>query len=58
MSTKKSPSKSNGFTDEERDAMRARAREVKADASRGPRGKKDKGDGVIDAEFVDVDDKK
>src|SRR5580765_6681859 len=48
MSTKKNPPKSNGFTDEERDAMRARAREVKADASRGPRGKKDKGDGEAD----------
>ena len=40
--------KSNGFTDEERAAMRERARELKADARRGPRGKKDKTDGEAD----------
>jgi uncharacterized protein YdhG (YjbR/CyaY superfamily) len=40
--------KSNGFTDEERAAMRERARELKADARRGPRGKKDKADGEAD----------
>src|SRR5436189_386572 len=37
--------KSSGFTDEERAAMKERARELKADARRGPRGKKDKADG-------------
>src|SRR5438874_6296754 len=36
--------KSNGFTDEERAAMKERAQELKADARRGPRGKKDKAD--------------
>jgi uncharacterized protein YdhG (YjbR/CyaY superfamily) len=37
--------KSGGFTDEERAAMRERAQELKADARRGPRAKKDKADG-------------
>src|SRR5881227_2677527 len=37
--------KSNGFTDEERAAIKERAQELKADARRGPRGKKDKADG-------------
>ena len=40
--------KSNGFTDEERAAMKERAQELKADARRGPRGKKDKADGEGD----------
>jgi len=40
--------KSNGFTDEERAAMKERARELKADARRGARGKKDKADGEGD----------
>src|SRR3982750_1754160 len=39
---------SKGFSDEERAAMRERAQEVKADARRGPRGKKDKADGEGD----------
>jgi uncharacterized protein YdhG (YjbR/CyaY superfamily) len=33
--------KSKGFTDEERAAMKERARELKAEARRGPRAKKD-----------------
>jgi uncharacterized protein YdhG (YjbR/CyaY superfamily) len=37
--------KSQGFTDEERAAMKERAQELKAEARRGPRGKKDKTDG-------------
>ena len=41
--------KSRGFTAEERAAMRERAQELKADARRGPRGKKDKADGEGDA---------
>jgi uncharacterized protein YdhG (YjbR/CyaY superfamily) len=40
--------KSNGFTDEERAAMKERAQELKADARRTPRGKKDKPDGEGD----------
>jgi uncharacterized protein YdhG (YjbR/CyaY superfamily) len=40
--------KSNGFTDEERAAMKERARELKADARRRSRGKKDKADGEGD----------
>ena len=36
---------SNGFTDEERAAMKERAQELKAEARRGPRAKKDKADG-------------
>ena len=37
---------SNGFTDEERAAMKERAQELKAEARRGPRG--DKADGESD----------
>jgi uncharacterized protein YdhG (YjbR/CyaY superfamily) len=37
--------KSEGFTDEERAAMRERAQELKAEARRGPRAKKDKAGG-------------
>ena len=37
-----------GFTDEERAAMKERAQELKADARRGPRRKKDKADGEGD----------
>jgi len=40
--------RSNGFTDEERAAMKERAQELKADARRGPRGKKGKADGEGD----------
>jgi uncharacterized protein YdhG (YjbR/CyaY superfamily) len=36
---------SKGFTDEERAAMKERAQELKAEARRGPRAKKDKADG-------------
>jgi uncharacterized protein YdhG (YjbR/CyaY superfamily) len=37
--------KSKGFTDSERAAMKERAQELKAEARRGPRAKKDKADG-------------
>jgi len=37
-----------GFTDEERGAMKERARELKAEARRGPHAKKGKGDGESD----------
>ena len=40
--------KSNGFTDEERAAIKERAQELKADARRVPRGKKGKADGEGD----------
>jgi uncharacterized protein YdhG (YjbR/CyaY superfamily) len=40
--------KSEGFTDEERAAMKERARELKAEARRSPRAKKDKADGESD----------
>jgi hypothetical protein len=40
--------KSKRFTDEELAAMKERAQELKADARRGPRGKKDKADGEGD----------
>src|SRR5262245_40091942 len=39
---------SKGFTDEERAAMKERAEELKAEARRGPRAKKDKADGESD----------
>ena len=40
--------KSKGFTDEERAAMKERAQELKSDARRGPRRKKDQADGEGD----------
>ena len=40
--------KSSGFTDEERAAMKEHAQELKAEARRGPRAKKDKADGESD----------
>ena len=46
MSPKKNTQK--GFTDEERAAMKERARELKAEARRGPRAKKNQADGERD----------
>mgnify|MGYP003297318691 FL=1 len=46
MSAKKATQKSEGFTDEERAAMKERAQELKAEARRGPRA--DKADGESD----------
>jgi len=40
--------KAKGFTNEERAAMKERAQELKAEARRGPRAKKDKADGESD----------
>src|SRR5215213_435560 len=40
--------KSKGFTDEERAAMKERAQELKAEARRSPRAKRDKADGEGD----------
>ena len=40
--------KANGFTDEERAAIKERAQELQAGARRSPRGKKDKADGEGD----------
>ena len=40
--------KSKGFTDEERASMKERARELKAEAQRGPRAKKNQADGESD----------
>src|SRR5215204_1624240 len=47
-STGASNAKSKGFTDEERAAMKERAQELKAEARRGARAKKDKADGESD----------
>jgi len=47
-STTANNKKYEGFTDEERAAMKERARELKAEARRGPRAKKDKADGESD----------
>ena len=47
-STTANNKKSEGFTDEERAAMKERAQELKAEARRGPRAKKDKADGESD----------
>jgi uncharacterized protein YdhG (YjbR/CyaY superfamily) len=43
-----SPKKTNGFTDEERAAMKERAAELKAETGRRPRSKKAKADGEAD----------
>jgi uncharacterized protein YdhG (YjbR/CyaY superfamily) len=47
-STTATNKKSQGFTDEERAAMKERAQELKAEARRGQRAKKDKADGERD----------
>jgi uncharacterized protein YdhG (YjbR/CyaY superfamily) len=46
--TAASGEKSKGFTPEERAAMKERAQELRAEARRGPRGKKIKADGEAD----------
>ena len=48
MAPTKATTKSGGFTDEERAAMKERAKELKAEARRSPRGKKEKADGEGD----------
>jgi uncharacterized protein YdhG (YjbR/CyaY superfamily) len=52
-STTVSNKKSKGFTDEERAAMKERARELKAEARRGPRAKKD-GEGELLAKIAEM----
>jgi hypothetical protein len=47
-STTASGRKSKGFTDEERAALKERAREVKAEARRGPRAGKADGESPFD----------
>jgi uncharacterized protein YdhG (YjbR/CyaY superfamily) len=47
-STTANNKKSKGFTDEERAAKKELAQELKAEARRGPRAKKDKADGESD----------
>ena len=44
MTEKKTTKKSTGFSDEEQAAMKERAQELKAEARRSPRAKKDKAD--------------
>ncbi|HEY6748910.1 MAG TPA: DUF1801 domain-containing protein [Mycobacteriales bacterium] len=43
-----------GFTDEERDAMKERAQELKAAARRGPRGKKEDGERDVLAKIAEM----
>ena len=45
---------SKGFTDEERAAMKERAREVKAEARRGPRAKKADGESDVLAKIAEM----
>jgi uncharacterized protein YdhG (YjbR/CyaY superfamily) len=47
-SSKSKGQTSKGFTEEERAAMKERAQELKAEARRGPRAKKDEADGESD----------
>jgi uncharacterized protein YdhG (YjbR/CyaY superfamily) len=46
--------KSEGFTDEERAAMKERAQELKAEARRGPRGSKADGEGDVLAKIAEM----
>jgi uncharacterized protein YdhG (YjbR/CyaY superfamily) len=46
--------KSKGFTDEERAAMRERARELKAEARRGPRAAKADGESAVLAKIAEM----
>ena len=46
--------KYEGFTDEERGAMKERAKELKADASRGPRGKKTDEESAVLAKIAEM----
>ena len=46
--------KSKGFTDEERAAMKERAQELKAEARRGPRAKKDDGESDVLAKIAEM----
>src|SRR5215211_2892805 len=46
--------KSNGFTDEERAAMKERAQELKAEARRGPRADKADGESAVLAKIAEM----
>ena len=46
--------KYEGFTDEERGAMKERAKELKADARRGPRGKKTDEESAVLAKIAEM----
>jgi uncharacterized protein YdhG (YjbR/CyaY superfamily) len=53
-STTATRKKAKGFTDEERAAMKERAQELKAEARRGPRGKKADGEGDVLAKIAEM----
>jgi len=53
-STSASGKKSKGFTDEERSAMKERAREMKAEARRGPRADKADGESAVLAKIAEM----
>ena len=53
-STTASSKKPKGFTDEERGAMKERARELKADARRGPRGGQADGESEVLAKIAEM----
>jgi uncharacterized protein YdhG (YjbR/CyaY superfamily) len=54
MSAKKATQKSEGFTDDERAAMRERAQELKAQARRGPRADKAGGESDLLAKIAEM----
>ncbi len=54
MSAKKATQKSEGFTDEERAAMKERAQELKAEARRGPRADKAGGESDVLAKIAEM----
>jgi uncharacterized protein YdhG (YjbR/CyaY superfamily) len=54
MSAKKATQKSEGFTDEERAAMKERAKELKAEARRGSRADKADGDSDVLAKIAEM----
>jgi uncharacterized protein YdhG (YjbR/CyaY superfamily) len=53
-STTASNEKSEGFTDEERAAMKERAQELKAQARRGPRADKEDGESAVLAKIAEM----
>jgi uncharacterized protein YdhG (YjbR/CyaY superfamily) len=54
VSTTATGRQSNGFTDEERAAMRERAQELKAEARRGPRADKADGESAVLAKIAEM----
>jgi len=53
-STAATDTKFEGFTDEERGAMKERAQELKVAARRGPRGKKEDGESAVLAKLAEL----